>query len=208
MKKILLSLSLIVLLSVSVFGCTSKEEKATIDPSNEKNPIATITMEDKKEIVIELYPEVAPNTVANFIDLASSGYYDGLIFHRVIPDFMIQGGDPMGSGIGGPGYSIKGEFTSNGFQNNLSHTEGVISMARSNDPDSAGSQFFITVADSTFLDGNYASFGKVLSGLEDAKEISLVERDKRDKPDKEQKIKSITIDTKDVEYPKPEKIEE
>lgn len=136
-----------------------------------KNPIVTITMENGNVIKAELYPEIAPNTVKNFVDLINRGFYDGLIFHRVIPGFMIQGGCPEGTGMGGPGYSIKGEFTSNGFKNDLKHTKGVLSMARAMHPDSAGSQFFIMVADAPHLDGQYASFGKVIEGLEVADNI-------------------------------------
>ncbi|MGO4889497.1 peptidylprolyl isomerase [Anaerobacillus sp. MEB173] len=168
-----------------------------------ENPIVTITMENDEEIVIELYPGVAPNTVANFISLVEDGFYDGIIFHRVIPDFMIQGGDPDGTGMGGAGYSIEGEFTANGFENNLTHDRGVISMARTNDPNSAGSQFFIMVSDSPHLDGQYASFGRVLEGLETVDEIVSVERDRADKPLEDQQIKSIRVDTKGFDYPEP-----
>ena len=170
------------------------------------NPIVTINMEDGKVIKAELYPEVAPNTVNNFISLINKGFYNGIIFHRVIPGFMIQGGCPEGVGIGGPGYSIKGEFSSNKFKNDLKHTTGVLSMARSNDPDSAGSQFFIMVANSPHLDGSYAAFGKVTEGVENALEIAKVDRDFRDKPKQEQKIKSVTVDTFGVTYSEPEKI--
>ena len=141
-----------------------------------KNPIVTMAMENGGVIKAELYPEVAPNTVNNFIDLINRGFYDGLIFHRVIPGFMIQGGCPEGTGMGGPGYSIKGEFTSNGFKNDLNHTKGVLSMARAMHPDSAGSQFFIMVADAPHLDGQYASFGKVIEGMEVADEIVVKNR--------------------------------
>lgn len=167
---------------------------------NESDPVATITMDNGEQIIVELYPDVAPNTVANFIELANSGYYDGLIFHRVIKDFMIQGGDPNGTGTGGPGYSIRGEFTSNGFQNDLSHTRGVISMARANAPDSAGSQFFIVHNDSTHLDGNYAGFGMVVAGMDTVDDIAAVRTNSNNKPIEEQKIKSIRVDTKGVEY--------
>lgn len=170
------------------------------------NPIVTFNMEDGKVIKAELYPEVAPNTVNNFISLINKGFYNGIIFHRVIPGFMIQGGCPEGVGIGGPGYSIKGEFSSNKFKNDLKHTTGVLSMARSNDPDSAGSQFFIMVANSPHLDGSYAAFGKVTEGVEHALEIAKVDRDFRDKPKEEQKIKSVTVDTFGVTYSEPEKI--
>lgn len=173
------------------------------------NPLVTIEMEDGGVMKGELYPEIAPNTVNNFIALANSGYYDGLIFHRVIPGFMIQGGCPQGTGTGGPGYSIKGEFTSNGFQNDLKHTLGVLSMARTMIPDSAGSQFFIMVADAPHLDREYAAFGKITENAEKAVEISRVNRDMfTDKPKKPQTIKSIRVDTLGEEYPEPEKLPE
>jgi peptidyl-prolyl cis-trans isomerase B (cyclophilin B) len=170
------------------------------------NPIVTINMENGEVIKAELYPEVAPNTVNNFISLINKGFYNGIVFHRVIPGFMIQGGCPEGTGVGGPDYSIKGEFSSNKFKNDLKHTTGVLSMARSNDPNSAGSQFFIMVANSPHLDGSYAAFGKVTEGMEHALEIANVERDFRDKPKKEQKIKNITVDTFGIEYSEPEKM--
>ncbi|HZX21801.1 MAG TPA: peptidylprolyl isomerase [Clostridia bacterium] len=171
-----------------------------------KNPIVTITMENGKQMKAELYPEIAPNTVNNFISLINQGYYDGVIFHRVIPGFMIQGGDPKGEGTGGPGYSIKGEFTDNGFENNLKHTRGVLSMARTMIPDSAGSQFFIMVADSPHLDGQYAAFGKITEGIEVADEIVSVDRDYRDKPNVDQRMKEVTVDTFGVDYPEPGKV--
>ena len=171
-----------------------------------KNPQVTIEMANNGgTMVAELYPEVAPNTVNNFLALAGSGFYDGLIFHRVIPGFMIQGGDPMGAGYGGPGYSIKGEFSSNGFKNDLIHSRGVLSMARSMDPDSAGSQFFIMVEDAPHLDGEYAAFGKVIEGMEVADKIVSAKRDWNDKPRQEQKIKCMKVETFGVEYPAPEK---
>jgi len=170
------------------------------------NPIVTINMENGNIIKAELYPEVAPNTVNNFISLINSGFYNGLTFHRVIPGFMIQGGCPEGTGVGGPGYSIKGEFSSNKFKNDLKHSTGVLSMARSNDSDSAGSQFFLMVANSPHLDGSYAGFGKVIEGMEHALEIAKVDKDFRDKPKKEQKIKSMTVETFDIEYSEPEKM--
>ena len=173
------------------------------------NPLVTIEMEDGGVMKGELYPEIAPNTVNNFIALANSGYYDGLIFHRVIPGFMIQGGCPQGTGTGGPGYCIRGEFTSNGFQNDLKHTLGVLSMARTMIPDSAGSQFFIMVADAPHLDREYAAFGKITENAEKAVEISRVNRDMfTDKPKKPQTIKSIRVDTLGEEYPEPEKLSE
>ena len=161
-----------------------------------QNPVATIEMADGGVIVVELYPEIAPNTVANFIELANAGFYDGLIFHRVISGFMIQGGDPEGTGMGGPGYSIKGEFARNGFkQNNLRHTRGVLSMARSMMPNSAGSQFFIMHADAPHLDGDYAAFGKVLEGMDVVDAIAGVRTGFQDRPVEEQKIKSAVVDT-------------
>ncbi len=173
------------------------------------NPLVTIEMEDGGVMKGELYPEIAPNTVNNFIALANSGYYDGLIFHRVIPGFMIQGGCPQGTGTGGPGYSIKGEFTANGFKNELKHTLGVLSMARTMIPDSAGSQFFIMVADAPHLDKQYAAFGKITENAEKAVEISRVNRDMyNDKPKQPQTIKSIRVDTLGETYPEPEKLPE
>ena len=164
-------------------------------------PIATIEMENGDIMKLELYPDIAPNTAANFIELANSGFYDGLIFHRVIPGFMIQGGDPTGTGMGGPGYAIKGEFASNGFDNPLSHARGVISMARAQDPDSAGSQFFIMHADGDFLDGEYAAFGKVIEGIEAVDHVAEVETDAMDRPTQDQVIKTIRVETNGAEYP-------
>jgi peptidyl-prolyl cis-trans isomerase B (cyclophilin B) len=168
------------------------------------NPIVTITMENGDVMKAELYPDIAPNTVNNFISLVEKGYYDGLIFHRVIKGFMIQGGCPEGTGMGGPGYSIKGEFANNGFQNNLKHTPGVLSMARSMMPDSAGSQFFIMHKTSPHLDGEYAAFGKVTEGLDIVDKIACVETSYSDRPLTEQKIASMTVDTFGEEYPEPE----
>lgn len=172
------------------------------------NPIATIEMENGDIMKLELYPEIAPNTVKNFISLANKGFYDGIIFHRVIPGFMIQGGDPQGVGFGGPGYSIKGEFKANGFANSLKHEKGVISMARSASPNSAGSQFFIMVANSPHLDSQYAAFGKVIEGIEAADKIVAVKRDGSDKPFEDQRMKKVTVDVKGVEYDEPEKLGE
>ena len=173
------------------------------------NPIVTFELASGGVIKAELYPEIAPNTVNNFISLVKRGFYDGLTFHRVIPGFMIQGGCPKGTGTGGPGYSVKGEFTSNGFKNDLKHTLGVLSMARTMIPDSAGSQFFIMVADAPHLDGQYAAFGKITENAEKAVEISRVNRDMfNDKPKKPQTIKSIRVDTLDTAYPEPEKLPE
>ncbi len=171
-----------------------------------EHPIATIEMENGGKIVAELYPEIAPKTVHNFIALANSGFYNGLIFHRVISGFMIQGGCPDGTGMGGPGYCITGEFRLNGIANSLSHTRGVLSMARSQSPNSAGSQFFIMHQDGNFLDGQYAAFGKVLDGMQTVDAIAGVETDRNDRPLQEQKIKSITVDTKGETYPEPEKL--
>lgn len=171
-----------------------------------RNPIASIEMENGDIIKVELYPEVASNTVNNFISLIKNNFYDGLIFHRVIEGFMIQGGCPEGSGMGGPGYTIKGEFIKNGFENNLKHKKGVISMARTEITDSAGSQFFIMHKDYPYLDGSYASFGEVIEGIEFVDKIAATNVDYNDKPLNKQKIKSITIDTFGVDYPEPEKI--
>src|SRR5699024_9551504 len=210
------------IISIVLIGCQSdKEETETkedspqtteeVDSEEEENqevqeaeetervyegdpPVVTLTMENGAEILLELYPIIAPNSVDNFIELIEDGYYDGVIFHRVIPGFMIQGGDPEGTGMGGPGYTIKGEFKVNGFENDLSHERGVLSMARSQHPDSAGSQFFIVVEDSTFLDGEYASFGQVIEGMEVADEIVQVDRDGNDMPDEEQVIESMTVE--------------
>ena len=169
------------------------------------NPVVTIIMENGDVMKAELYPEVAPNTGNNFISLVKKGYYDGLIFHRVIRGFMIQGGCPQGTGMGGPGYSIKGEFSQNGFKNDLKHTEGVLSMARSMMPNSAGSQFFIMHKDAPHLDGAYAAFGKVTEGMDVVNKIAEERTDYSDRPLKTQKIKSMTVDTFGVEYPEPEK---
>lgn len=165
-----------------------------------KNPVVEIEMEAGGTITLELYPEIAPNTVANFVELAQKGYYNGVIFHRVIPGFMIQGGDPQGSGMGGPGYSIPGEFSGNGHPNPLKHERGVISMARTSDPNSAGSQFFIMVATSPHLDGQYAAFGKATSGMEVADEIVNTPRGPQDRPRTEQRIKEMRVETFGVEY--------
>lgn len=170
-----------------------------------QNPVITIEMENGDVMKAELYPEIAPNTVNNFISLIKKGYYDGLIFHRVIKGFMLQGGCPNGNGMGGPGYCVKGEFSQNGFKNDLKHTEGVLSMARSMDQDSAGSQFFVMHKVSPHLDGSYAAFGKVTEGMDIVDKIAAVRVDWNDKPMKEQKIKKITVDTFGTEYPEPVK---
>lgn len=169
-----------------------------------KNPIVTIEMESGKVIKAELYPEIAPNTVANFLSLAGSGFYDGLTFHRVIYGFMIQGGCPDGTGMGGPGYHIKGEFAANGFKNDLKHTEGVLSMARAMMPDSAGSQFFIMHRNSPHLDGQYAAFGKVIEGMDVVNAIAQVETDYNDRPIEPVVMKTVTVNTFGVDYPEPE----
>ena len=169
------------------------------------NPIVTIEMEDGGVMKAELYPEIAPNTVNNFISLVKKGFYDGVIFHRVIPGFMIQGGDPLGRGIGGPGYSIRGEFTGNGFKNDLKHSRGVLSMARTMAPNSAGSQFFIMHEDSPHLDGQYAAFGKLIEGIEVVDKICSVRTDYNDKPRIPQVMKKVTVETFGVDYPEPVK---
>ena len=173
-----------------------------------KNPIVTIEMENGDIMKAELYPEIAPNTVKNFVDLINRGFYDGLIFHRVIPGFMIQGGCPEGMGIGGPGYSIKGEFSRNGFKNDLKHTKGVLSMARAMHPDSAGSQFFIMAEEAPHLNGQYAAFGKVNEGLDIVKTINSVKTNSNDKPLTDVIIEEIRVDTKGIDYSEPVKIEE
>ena len=170
------------------------------------NPVVTIEMQNGGVIKAELYPEIAPNTVNNFISLVRDGFYNGLIFHRVISGFMIQGGDPEGSGMGGPGYSIKGEFSQNGFENPLKHSAGVLSMARSMMPDSAGSQFFIMHKDSPHLDGAYAAFGKVTEGMDTVNNIAETETDNSDRPLKNQVMKTVTVETFGTEYPDPEKL--
>lgn len=227
LNKVMLLSSLI--LVVIVGGCSKIEEKKAepmpqavekVEPLkeiktekgvNDKNPMVTIEMEDGAIIKVELYPEIAPNTVRNFVSLVQSGYYNGLIFHRVIPGFMIQGGDPTGTGTGGPGYAITGEFSSNGFENALKHERGVISMARSGDPNSAGSQFFIMVKDSGLLDTEYAGFGKVTQGIEAADKIVAAETEqadpsKKDRPKKNQKMKKVTVDTFGVKYGEVQKV--
>ncbi len=211
-RKFLIVLAAITLLLSLLTGCgagtktNAPEQPAAGGSTDPNNPIATIEMENGDKIEIELFPEIAPNTVNNFISLAQQGFYDGLIFHRVIPGFMIQGGDPDGTGAGGPGYSIKGEFADNGFPNELKHERGVLSMARTNIPDSAGSQFFIMAADATHLDGAYAAFGKVYSGFETIDAIVSAPRDASDRPNEDQVMKKVTIDTKDFTYAEPDKL--
>lgn len=220
-KVFYLFLSLLAIISVVLAGCgtstkdegTAKEAEKQTEKQTEKQvdyagevkekPVVTITMENDEKIVIELDPVTAPNTVANFVSLVEEGFYDGLIFHRVIPGFMVQGGDPAGNGSGGPGYTIEGEFSSNGFENSLKHERGVISMARAGDPNSAGSQFFIMVEEASHLDRNYAAFGKVIEGMETVDAIVAVERDGADKPLEEQKMKKVEVDTKGFDYPDP-----
>lgn len=172
----------------------------------DKNPIVTFMMENGDKIKAELYPEIAPNTVNNFISLINKGFYDGLIFHRVIKNFMIQGGDPEGTGMGGPGYSIKGEFKQNGFDNNLKHDRGVLSMARSFMPDSAGSQFFIMHQDSPHLDGAYVAFGKVIEGMDAVDKIAEAKTNRQDRPKKDVRIEKVSVETFGKEYDEPETI--
>ena len=170
------------------------------------NPVVTFEMENGDIMKAELYPEVAPNTVNNFVSLVKKGFYDGVIFHRVISGFMIQGGDPNGTGMGGPGYSIKGEFAQNGVENNLVHDAGVLSMARAMHPDSAGSQFFIMHKKAPHLDGAYAAFGKITEGMDIVNKIAETATDYSDRPLEEQKMKKVTVDTMGVEYPAPERV--
>ena len=169
------------------------------------NPIVTIEMENGDVMKAELYPEIAPNTVNNFVSLCNKGFYDGVIFHRVISGFMIQGGDPQGKGVGGPGYSIRGEFTANGFKNDLRHSRGVLSMARTMAPNSAGSQFFIMHEDAPHLDGQYAAFGKIIEGLDAVDRIANTRVDYNDRPRVPQVMKKVTVETFGVDYPEPEK---
>lgn len=196
---------LLLLLTVGLVACGKTEPAQNVEYAKDvtENPVVTITMQTGEQITLELEPKVAPNTVANFISLVEDGFYDGLIFHRVIPGFMIQGGDPSGNGTGGPGYSIAGEFTDNGFENNLVHERGVISMARSNKPNTAGSQFFIMAEKSAQLDGQYASFGRVIEGMEVVDAIVAAERNSSDKPLVDQQIKTMEVDTKGFDYPDP-----
>ena len=208
----------VLLLSVTMCaacGANAKAPETSVNNLGDRNPLVTIEMDNGKKIYIELYPAMAPNTVYNFISLIKKGFYDGVIFHRVIPGFMIQGGDPLGTGLGGPGYTIFGEFSNNDFSNGLQHKRGVLSMARQgdiNNPESkyntAGSQFFIMTADAPHLNGDYAAFGAVLSGLDAVDEIVGAERDAKDKPLKDQKIKKMSVDTFGVDYPEPETIAE
>lgn len=216
MKKYVIMLFTIMAMSMFMLvGCGNSGDKSGVNDtkssssdsnaSDDKLPIATIDIEGYGEVKAELYPETAPNTVNNFIALANSGFYDNLKFHRIIKDFMIQGGDPEGNGTGGPGYKIDGEFTSNGFANNLKHTKGVLSMARAQDPNSAGSQFFIMTGDAPHLDGQYAAFGKVISGMDIIEKVGNVETKANDAPKKDVVIKSIKVDTKGQDYKEPVK---
>ena len=226
MKKLIkIIIPVMCILSLVLVSCgktessSKTEDKSSVSENSDSNksednnttensdlPIATIEIEKFGTIKAELYPKVAPNTVNNFISLSNSGFYNGLTFHRVIKDFMIQGGDPKGDGSGGPDYTIKGEFTDNGFKNDLKHTEGILSMARTREPDSAGSQFFIMTSNKSHLDGQYAAFGKVIEGMDIVKKIQEVKTDSNDKPTENVVIKSITVDTKGVKYNEPEKI--
>ena len=209
----ILTILLLALTMCASCGSGGKAPETSTNSLGQKNPLVTLTMENGKQIFIELYPTIAPNTVYSFVSLIKQGFYDGLIFHRVIPGFMIQGGDPLGNGLGGPGYSIFGEFNNNEFENSIQHKRGVISMGRKGDLydpkpyyNTAGSQFFIMVADAVSLDGDYAAFGIVLSGLDVADQIVSEKRDARDKPLNDQRIKTMTVDTFGVDYPEPEKI--
>ena len=192
--------------AMALVGCSQGNIDDEVRTPPKELPIATIVIKDYGTVKAELYPHIAPNTVNNFISLANSGFYNELTFHRVIKDFMIQGGDPEGSGMGGPGYRIKGEFTKNKFKNDLKHTEGILSMARSQSKNSAGSQFFIMTKDAPHLDGQYASFGKVISGMNIIHEIENTQTGSGDKPIKDIIIESIKVDTKGITYPEPEKI--
>ena len=217
MKKISTLLLCIVLaaalaLAATTVGCKSSgtdkpnENQGDNDMNNDKI-IATIEMENGGVMKLELYPEIAPQSVYNFVSLARSGFYDGLTFHRIIPGFMIQGGDPTGTGMGGPGYSIKGEFAANGVTNDLKHTEGVLSMARAMHPDSAGSQFFIMHKTSPHLDGSYAAFGKVIEGMDVVNKIAETRTDYSDRPLEDQVMESVTVDTFGETYPEPNKLD-
>lgn len=193
----------VLIVGLLLFSCGSGVALAA-EPA--PNPLVTMDLGELGTMEIELFPAIAPNTVANFISLVQQGYYDGVIFHRVIPGFMIQGGDPTGTGSGGPGYSIRGEFSQNGFKNDLKHIRGVISMARTSIPDSAGSQFFLMVEKAPHLDGAYAAFGQVVKGIEVADKIVNAERNRADRPLQDQKIVKVTVETFGVEYPEPEKL--
>ena len=192
--------------ALALVGCSSESNMEETRTPPKELPVAIMVVKDFGKVEIELYPHIAPNTVNNFISLANSGFYDGLTFHRVIKDFMVQGGDPEGSGMGGPGYKINGEFSKNKFQNDLKHTEGIISMARSQNKNSAGSQFFIVTKNASHLDGKYASFGKVINGMDIVHDIENVQTGANNKPINDVIIESIKVDTKGVDYQEPEKI--
>ena len=209
-KALLTALCLLAALCFASCGTTERPDyfnvegnETSMDAYETKNPVVALQIEDYGTVVIELYPEIAPNTVNNFISLIQKGFYDGTIFHRVIPGFMIQGGDPEGTGMGGPGYGIKGEFAMNGFKNDLKHTTGVLSMARSQRPNSAGSQFFIMVNDAPHLDGQYAAFGKVTEGIDVAQAIVSSPRDWSDRPREDQVMTKVTVETFGVDYDEP-----
>ncbi len=204
MKAVLICSFVLLFTILTACGNDNQKSSQVEKPKKpEKLPVATITIKDFGVIEAELYPHIAPNTVYNFISLSNKGFYDGLKIHRIVKDFVIQGGDPEGTGAGGPGYTINGEFSSNGFENNLLHTAGVLSMARTNDPNSAGSQFFIMTNDSTQLDGEYASFGKVTKGMDIVKNIEAAKTTPEDQPETPIIIESIKVDTMGVKYPKP-----
>lgn len=192
--------------ALALVGCSSESNMEETRTPPKELPVAIMVVKDFGKVEIELYPHIAPNTVNNFISLANSGFYDGLTFHRVIKDFIVQGGDPEGSGMGGPGYKIKGEFSKNKFQNDLKHTEGIISMARSQNKNSAGSQFFIVTKNASHLDGKYASFGKVINGMDIVHDIENIKTGANNKPINDVIIESIKVDTKGVDYQEPEKI--
>lgn len=211
MKKVWILILAALLCFGCMFGCAAKADQTQEENEVQKNPIATITMADGGVMKLELYPEIAPNTVKNFIALANSGFYDGTVFHRIYAGFMIQGGDPEGTGSGGPGYSIKGEFAANGFQNDLSHERGVISMARATKPDTAGSQFFIMHADYTGLDGQYAAFGKLIEGYETLDAIAATPVTynlwgEKSVPLVNVVMESVRVETFGVDYGEPEKL--
>lgn len=199
MKKILV----LMIALLTLVGCSTQTDLEVPEIPKGPNPLVTMTLESGDTVEIELYPEIAPNTVASFVSLIESGFYDGLTFHRVIPGFMVQGGDPSGNGTGGPGYAIKGEFTNNGFTNDLAHDRGVLSMARARDMDSAGSQFFIMHENSPHLDKDYAAFGKVIKNIEGIDKLVAVPTGANDMPVEKQVIKSMTVDTHGLEYPQP-----
>ena len=208
-QKKKLFLMMVLCMSIMLAGCAQPKTNRTDAIALKNNPIVTMNIKDYGTVTLELYPEKAPNTVNNFVTLANSGFYDGLTFHRIIEGFMIQGGDPEGTGAGGPGYSIPGEFGANGYKNNnLAHTKGVISMARSQSPDSAGSQFFIMSADSPHLDNKYAAFGQVTSGIEIIEAIEKVPTDPTDKPIDPVVIESVTVDTQGETVPEVIKVGE